>query len=159
MNKEILLTADGKKKLEEELHELVTVRRHEVSERIKEAKSFGDLSENSEYDDAKNEQGWVETRVIEITQILENAHVAETSKRPTKVGVGTQVEVKNVASGVVTEFKIVGSAERDPANREISDESPVGAALKNHKKGDVVDVYAPSGIIKFEIVSIKPIKR
>lgn len=159
MAKDYVLTAEGKKKLEDELYDLENVQRAEVIERIKEAKSFGDLSENSEYDEAKKAQGMVEGRIQEITKILENASVVEVPKRITRVGIGTAVEVKDVASGNHIELKIVGSAECNPALMEISDESPVGAALIGLKKGEVADVETPGGQKQFEILSIKAIKR
>lgn len=163
MVKDITLTAEGKKKLEDELMNLETVRRAEVSERIKEAKSFGDLSENAEYDDAKNEQGMIESRIIEIKGILERAQVTDVPKNPTHVVIGTSVEVKSLADGRDITFDIVGSAEVASAKNgnghlAISNESPVGAALIGAKKGEVVSALTPGGAKQFEIVSIKPLK-
>lgn len=159
MVKDYVLTAEGKKKLEDELHDLETVQRAEVIERIKEAKSFGDLSENSEYDEAKKAQGMVEGRIQEITKILENASVVEMPKRVTRVSIGTTVEVKDVDSGAQIELKIVGSVECNPAMMEISDESPVGSALMGLKKGDIAEATTPAGTKKYEILSIKATKR
>ena len=159
MAKDYVLTAEGKKKLEDELYELENVQRAEVIERIKEAKSFGDLSENSEYDEAKKAQGMVEGRIQEINQILENASVVEVPKRITRVSIGTAVVVKDASMGNEIELKIVGSAECDPAKMEISDESPVGAALIGLKKGEISEVDTPGGHKKFEVISIKAIKR
>lgn len=159
MVKEHLLTAAGMEKLEEELRHLETVERPEVIERIREAKSFGDLSENSEYDEAKKAQGMCEGRIIEITQILDNAEVVEVPKRVTKVGIGTAVEILDMDTKKKLEFKIVGSAECDPMKMEISDMSPVGSALLGHKKGDVIAATTPAGIKNFEILAIKAIKR
>lgn len=159
MVKEHLLTAAGIEKLEEELRHLETVERPEVIERIREAKSFGDLSENSEYDEAKKAQGMCEGRILEITQILENAQVVEVPKRITKVGIGTAVEVLDIDTKKTHEFKIVGSAECDPMQFEISDVSPVGSALIGHKKGDTIAAVTPAGTKNFEILSIKAIKR
>jgi transcription elongation factor GreA len=154
MNKEIVLTPEGQAKLEEELKHLETVRRREVGERIKEAKEFGDLSENSEYDDAKNEQAWVESRIIEITQILARATIIDTPKKGDKVALGCHVELESNA-GAKRRYQVVGSAEADPAQDKISNESPVGAAILGHKKGDVVSVTTPSGkVIEYTIVSI-----
>lgn len=154
MNKEIVLTAEGQAKLEEELKHLETVRRREVGERIKEAKEFGDLSENSEYDDAKNEQAWVESRIIEITQILARATIIDTPKKSDKVTLGCHVELESSA-GAKRNYQVVGSAEADPAQDKISNESPVGSAILGHKKGDVVSVTTPSGkVIEYTIVSI-----
>lgn len=159
MAKDYVLTAEGKKKLEDELHDLETVQRAEVIERIKEAKSFGDLSENSEYDEAKKAQGMVEGRIQEITKILENASVVEMPKRVTRVSIGTTVEVKDVDSGAQIELKIVGSVECNPGLMEISDESPVGSALMGLKKGDIAEATTPAGTKRYEILSIKATKR
>jgi transcription elongation factor GreA len=142
--KEIVLTADGKKKLEAELHELETVKRIEIGARIRVAREFGDISENSEYDDAKNEQAWLESRISEISQILSNATIAEPPKRPSKVVVGSMVTVE-MADGNERKLTIVGAAEADSAVGRISNESPVGAALMNHKKGETVIVETPNG--------------
>jgi transcription elongation factor GreA len=145
MHKEIALTPEGQTKLEEELHHLETVRRREVGERIKEAKEFGDISENSEYDDAKNEQAWVESRIAEIGMILANATVIESPSRSSKVCLGCKVELKDKETGDVHKYQIVGSAEADPAHDRISNESPVGQAIMDRKKGDTVEVTTPSG--------------
>jgi transcription elongation factor GreA len=155
MNKEIALTPEGQAKLEEELLHLETTRRREVGERIKEAKEFGDISENSEYDDAKNEQAWVESRILEVTQILARATIIDAPKaNPTKVTLGSKVELEsNVGSKRI--YQVVGSAEADPAADKISNESPVGSAILGHKKGDTVKVTTPSGkIIEYTILSI-----
>jgi len=153
----IVLTLEGKKKLEAELDILINVKRAEVSERIKQAKSFGDLSENSEYDDAKNEQGFVETRIAEIQATLDHAEVVARPRKATKVAVGTTVTLKPKGRGSEVDYHIVGSAEADPARRAISNESPVGSALIGHKKGDVIDVKTPRGIKTFEIINIAPL--
>lgn len=156
MNREIALTAEGQAKLEDELRHLETVRRREVGERIKEAKEFGDISENSEYDDAKNEQAWVESRIVEITQILARATIIDEpkNKHPERVTLGSLVELES-SSGNRNTFRVVGSAEADPANNKISNESPVGQAIMNRKKGEVVDVNTPSGkVITYAILSI-----
>lgn len=154
MVKDLTLTAAGKAKLEEELKELKEVRRPECSKRIAEATAFGDLSENGEYDDAKNEQGIIESRIMEIENILERANVAEVSGRVSKIGVGTTVKIRNVATGKEHTFNIVGSAEADPATGSISDESPVGASLLGLKKGDVAVAETPSGQISFEVLGV-----
>jgi len=155
MNKEIALTPEGQAKLEQELKHLETVRRREVGERIKEAKEFGDLSENSEYDDAKNEQAWVESRILEITQILARATIIDAPKtNPTKVTLGSKVELES-ASGVKRIYQVVGSAEADPAADKISNESPVGTAILGHKKGETVSVTTPSGkVVAYTILAI-----
>ena len=154
MNKEIALTPEGQAKLEDELLHLETVRRREVGERIKEAKEFGDISENSEYDDAKNEQAFVESRIIEVTTILARATIIDAPKKSDKVGLGSKVELKD-SKGTTTLYQVVGSAEADPAEAKISNESPVGSSIIGHKKGDVVKVTTPSGkILNYTVVSI-----
>ena len=140
---DFILTEEGKQKLEEELHYLETVKRAEVGERIKTAREFGDITENSEYDDAKNEQGQMEARIAEITRILGDATVVSAPKRSTKVGIGSVVTVK--MGGQERVFSIVGAAESDVREGKISNESPVGAALLGKKKGDTVSALGPSG--------------
>lgn len=159
MSEKIVLTAAGVEKLKEELNHLETVERYAIIERIKEAKSFGDLSENSEYDEAKKAQGMTEGRIKEITAILANVTVAETPKRITKVCIGSEVEVLDKETSKTRTYKIVGSAECDPLQREISDISPVGSALMGNKKGDVIVAKTPAGDKELEIISIKAIKR
>jgi len=156
MQKEIALTPEGQAKLEDELRYLETVRRREVGERIKEAKEFGDISENSEYDDAKNEQAWVESRIIEVNQILARATIIASPKStPTKVTLGCKVELKDVETGDAHKYHIVGSAEADPMTGSISNESPVGQAIIGHKKGESVKVTTPRGkVIEYEIIKI-----
>jgi transcription elongation factor GreA len=154
MNKEIALTPEGQVKLEEELRHLETVRRREVGERIKEAKEFGDISENSEYDDAKNEQAWVESRIVEVTQILARATIIDAPKKSDRVTLGSKVEIRD-EDGDKHVYQVVGSAEADPADKKISNESPVGQAILGHKKGDVVPVTTPSGKVReYTILSI-----
>ena len=149
-----ILTEEGRAKLEEELHYLETEKRAEIGERIKVAREFGDISENSEYDDAKNEQGMMEARIAEITRILSEATVVTTPKRYNKVNVGSVVTVD--MGGTERVFTIVGAAEADVATGRISNESPVGAALLGHKKGDVVESTGPTGkVTKMEIVKIE----
>ena len=149
-----VLTEEGKAKLEEELHILETEKRAEIGERIRVAREFGDISENSEYDDAKNEQGMVEARIAEITHILNEATVVNTPKRSTKVNVGCTVTI--LFNGEERTYSIVGAAESDVAAGKISNESPVGAALMGHKKGDSVTAYGPTGReIVMEILKIE----
>ena len=149
-----ILTEEGRAKLEEELHYLETEKRAEIGERIKVAREFGDISENTEYDDAKNEQGMMEARIAEITRILSEATVVTTPKRSNKVNVGSVVTVD--MGGTERVFTIVGAAEADVATGRISNESPVGAALLGHKKGDVVESTGPTGkVTKMEIVKIE----
>ncbi len=143
MTTDYVLTEEGKQKLEEELHYLETQKRAEIGERIKVAREFGDISENSEYDDAKNEQGLMEARIAEITRILGDATVVANSKRSTKVNIGSVVTLD--MGGQERVFSIVGAAEADVRDGKISNESPVGAALLGHKKGDVVSAMGPTG--------------
>jgi transcription elongation factor GreA len=155
MQKEIALTPEGQLRLEQELVHLETVRRREVGERIREAKEFGDISENSEYDDAKNEQAWVESRIAEISQILANATIIESPKRRDRVSLGCRVHLRDVTEGDTFTYQLVGSAEADPTRCRISNESPVGQAVMGAKKGDLVRVTTPRGaIIEYEVVSI-----
>ncbi|MBQ4100316.1 MAG: transcription elongation factor GreA [Oscillospiraceae bacterium] len=155
MAKQILLTDEGLKKLEDELEEFKTVKRKEVSEKIKVALSFGDLSENSEYDEAKNEQAFVEAKIAQLEAKLKNAKVIDESELTTDVvNVGSIVLVYDREFEEEITYNIVGSTETDPANGKISDESPIGKALMSHKVGDVVEVDAPSGILVFEIRNI-----
>ncbi len=155
MQKEIALTPEGQARLEQELLHLETVRRWEVGERIREAKEFGDISENSEYDDAKNEQAWVESRIAEISQILANATIIEAPKEGDRIALGSQVCVKDLADCEEYAYQLVGSAEADPGRNRISNESPVGQALIGKREGDVVQVMTPRGtVIEYEVVSI-----
>ncbi len=141
---EVVLTEEGKKKLEEELHFLETDKRDEVGERIRVAREFGDISENSEYDDAKNEQAFVEQRIAEINDILANAKVVDAPKAGNKVVIGSTVTLVD-DSGRERVFTIVGGAEADTAEGKISNESPVGAAVLGHKKGDTIEYEGPTG--------------
>ncbi|HEY8584128.1 MAG TPA: transcription elongation factor GreA [Capillimicrobium sp.] len=145
MPKDVILTPDGLEKLKTELEELSTVKRREVAARIKEAREFGDISENSEYDDAKNEQAMLEQRIAQLEERLRSAQVVDASELDTeKVQVGSSVNVKDEDTGTSQKFLIVGSAEAKPPER-LSNESPVGKALMGRKKGDVVDVVLPNG--------------
>jgi transcription elongation factor GreA len=152
MDKPVLLTRDGLAKLDRELAELRTVRRSEVAERIKYAKDFGDISENAEYDAAKNEQGMVEGRILVLENMLRNAVIIEEGTDNGVVGVGSMVEVKD-EFGKQT-FTIVGPAEVDVAEGRISMESPVGKALLGHKVGAQVEVQSPSGTRQLKIVKV-----
>ena len=153
--KKNLLTDKGLKKLEEELQELRVVKRKEVAQKIKEAREQGDLSENAEYDAAKDEQKDIEARIEELEAILKNVEVIYTDEvDKDKVNVGCVVTVKDVANGNVQTFKVVGSTEADILNNKISNESPVGVALIGAKAGDVVTAEAPNGSFQFEIVEI-----
>ena len=149
-----ILTPEGRQKLEEELHYLETEKRAEVGERIKVAREFGDISENSEYDDAKNEQGMMEARIAEIGRILSEATVVEAPKRSSKVTIGSTVTVD--MGGRERVFTIVGGAEADVAAGKISNEYPVGAALLGNKKGDEIETTGPTGrVIKMTILKIE----
>ena len=154
--KETILTYEGLKKLEEELEYLKTEKRREVAERIKVALGFGDLSENSEYDEAKNEQAQVEMRIIDLENKLRNVKVIDEDEIDTKtVQIGNTVQVLDMEYDEKVEYTIVGSTEVDLANNKISNESPIGKALLGRKKGEIVDVEAPAGTIKFKILAIK----
>ena len=154
--KKNIMTYEGIKKLEEELEYLKTVRRKEITEKIKVALGYGDLSENSEYDEAKNDQAFNEGRIIQLENMLKNAVVVDESEIQTdKVSVGSIVRVMDYEFDEEVEYAIVGSAEADPMNFKISNESPVGSALLGKKVGDVVEVTVPSGVSKFEILEIR----
>ncbi len=157
MKGEVVLTEEGRKKLMEELADLKNVKRREVAERLKNAISYGDLMENSEYDDAKNEQARVEHRIDQIETMLAKARVIDRRQVKTKeVGIGSLVEIKQVgASKKGHSLRIVGPAEANPDNHMISYESPVGRSLMGLKVGDIAAVSAPAGEIRYRIVSIK----
>ena len=155
MNKEVLLTEEGLKNLKEELENLKTVKRKEISEKIKVALSFGDLSENSEYDEAKNEQAITEARILSIENMLKNVKIIDESEINTDyVQVGSLVKVRDIEFDEICEYRIVGSNEADPTKGKISDESPVGKGLLGHKKGDKVEIETPAGPVLFEIKKI-----
>ncbi len=154
--REIILTAEGFNKLEEELKTLKGPKKMEVAERIKVAREFGDISENSEYDDAKNEQALLEARIQEIENMLRIAKVVDDDDVSTrKAGVGTLVTVYDYEFDEEISYGIVGATEVDIAENKISNESPVGKALMGHKKGDEVEVETPGGMVKYKIVSIQ----
>ncbi|TBL69050.1 transcription elongation factor GreA [Paenibacillus thalictri] len=155
--KEVILTQEGLKKLEEELEHLKSVKRREVAERIKVAIGYGDISENSEYEDAKNEQAFVEGRVLTLEKMLRNARIINNDEVDVNtVGVGSIVSLKDLEMGEIVEYTIVGTAESDPFQNKISNESPVGKAIIGKTKGSVVDVSVPAGfVIKYEIMDIK----
>lgn len=155
-SKKYVMTYEGVKKLEEELEYLKTVKRKEITQKIKVALSFGDLSENSEYDEAKNEQAFVEGRIIQLENMLKNATIVDENKMPADtVNVGSIVKVKDFEFNDEEEFIIVGSAEADPLENKISNESPVGKALIGKKAGEKVEVIVPDGISKYEIISVR----
>lgn len=159
MVKQVILTKEGLEKLENELEELKSVKRKEVAEKIKVALSFGDLSENSEYDEAKNDQAIVEARIADIEVMLKNVKVIdedELSNENIHIGSKVEVRVTNPTTGnsSVANYKIVGSNEADPLNGSISDESLVGKSLLNHGIGDKVEVEVPAGIMEYEVLTI-----
>lgn len=155
-DKEIILTQDGLKKLEEELEFLKSVKRREVAERIKVAIGYGDISENSEYEDAKNEQAFIEGRIITLEKMLRNARIINNDDIDIDtVSIGSIVTVEDMEFGDTMEYAIVGTAESDPLKNKISNESPVGRAILGKQKGTVVDVNVPAGIIQYKIVDIK----
>ncbi|XOQ48045.1 MAG: transcription elongation factor GreA [Eubacteriales bacterium] len=159
MVKQVVLTREGLEKLEKELEDLKSVKRKEVAEKIKVALSFGDLSENSEYDEAKNEQAIVEARIADIEVMLKNVKVIdedELSNENIHIGSKVEVRVTNPATGKsnVANYKIVGSNEADPLNGSISDESLVGKSLLNHKIGDKIQIEVPAGLMEYEVLAI-----
>jgi len=155
-DKEVLLTQDGLKRLEDELENLKSVKRREVAERIKVAIGYGDISENSEYEDAKNEQAFIEGRIITLEKMLRNARIINSDEINLEmVSIGSTVVVEDLEYGDTMEYTIVGTAESDPLNNKISNESPVGKAIIGKKKGTTVEVSVPAGIIQYKIVDIK----
>jgi len=160
MGEEVFLTREGMEKLKAELHHLKTVRRKEVADRIKEAREYGDIIENSEYDDAKNEQAFVEGRIKDLEQLLRNVKIIEDDEGEEKGGnaevkIGSTVELKDLESEDFFVYTVVGSAEADPSENKISNESPVGKAILGKKVGEKVTVEVPAGTIDYEIVSIR----
>jgi transcription elongation factor GreA len=144
--RESVITPEGLEKLKAEIEYLTTQKRREVAERIKDAREFGDITENSEYDDAKNEQALLEQRIAQLEERLRRATVIDEKKVDTDaVGVGVTVHVKDQKSGDSQKFHIVGSAEANPAEQKLSNESPIGKALMGHKRGEVVTVETPRG--------------
>jgi len=156
IGKQVVLTYEGVKKLEEELEYLKTVKRKEITQKIKTALSFGDLSENSEYDEAKNDQAFVEGRIALLENMLKSAKVIDEDDITTdKVNVGCTVKVNDVEFDDEIEYTIVGSAEADPSKLKISNESPVGNGLIGRKVGDEVEINVPDGVIKYRILEIR----
>ena len=158
-DEETLVTKEGLKRLKEELDHLKTVRRREVAQRLKEAISYGDLSENSEYEEAKNEQAFIEGRILELEQKIKSAKIIteKTDKKTGKeVNIGSSVTVRNLASDVQEEqtYTIVGATEADPFVFKISNESPIGKSLLSKRKGDTIKVPTPSGLLEFEVLKV-----
>ncbi len=155
MSKQVILTEEGLRNLESELENLKTVKRKEVAEKIKVALSFGDLSENSEYDEAKNEQAIIEARILEIESMLKDVKIIDEHELSTElVNVGSKVKVEDMEYSEIIDYKIVGPSEADPREGKISDESPVGAALIGHEAGEIVKVETPGGICTYKIIEI-----
>lgn len=156
-DKAVLVTKAGLEKLKVELKEFQEVRRKQVAERLKEAIAYGDLSENSEYEEAKNEQAFVEGRIVELEQMIANAKIiADDKTTQGSVQIGTQVTVQNITEDDEPEtYTIVGSTEADPIEYKISNESPIGSALLGKVKGDVVKVKVPAGIFEYKILKVK----
>lgn len=155
MSEEILLTQEGYDKIVAEHEELVSVRRKEVSERLKEAISYGDLSENSEYDSAKNEQAELEEKILKLENMIRKAKIInENDMTNDKVSVGLKVKVQDTATKDEMEFTIVGSTEADPFEGKISNESEVGKNLLGKKLGDIVEIIVPDGVLTYKIVDI-----
>jgi transcription elongation factor GreA len=154
-DKQPILTPEGLRKLEEELEVLKTVKRKEIAERIRASKEFGDISENAEYEDAKNEQAFVEGRIQQLDAMLRTAKVIDNHSAPAdQITVGSTVRVKDLASGEQTAYTIVGSLEADPDQDRISNESPVGQALLGRRVGETVEVVVPAGKIRYSVLKI-----
>jgi transcription elongation factor GreA len=153
--KQLILTATGLRRIEAELQQLQTVRRHEVANHIRDAKAFGDIAENPEYESAKNEQAFVEGRILELKNILNIATVVDDTQAPTdEVGIGSVVTVRDLETDEEWDYTIVGSVEADPDEDRISNESPIGQALLGHKAGEIVEITIPAGAVRYEIVRI-----
>ena len=152
--KEIFLTSEGYLELENELQYLKTVKRAEITQTLKEARALGDLSENSEYEQAREDQANLEQRIVEVEYALEHATVIDEAKTDGKVGIGCQVELKYEDDDDTESYKIVGSQEADPFNNKISNESPIAAAIMGKKVGDTVEVSSPDGVYSVRIVAI-----
>ena len=155
--KEVILTPEGYKKLKQEIELLSTERRREVAERIRVARQFGDIAENAEYDDAKNEQAMLEHKIATLEDRLANARVIDSGDVDLSVvSIGAKVRLKDVGANQTVEYTIVGSAEADPSEQKLSNESPVGKAIMGRKKGETVEVITPRGSkVKFKIMEIK----
>ena len=154
--KQTILTSEGLKKMELELDQLKSVKRREVAERIKQAIEYGDISENSEYEDAKNEQAFIEGKILELEKMLRTATVIDEGAIGTDVvSLGSTVILKDLEDSEILEYTIVGSAEADPMEHRISNESPVGEAILGQPVGQIIEVNVPAGILKYEVLEIK----
>jgi transcription elongation factor GreA len=154
--KDVILTPEGYEKLKQEIDYLTSDKRREVADRIRTAREFGDISENAEYDDAKNEQALLEQRIATLEERLRNARVID-KKEIAKdvVSIGSKVRLRDIDAKQTFEYRIVGSAEANPAENKLSNESPVGKAIIGKKKGETVEVAAPRGAMKFKILEIR----
>ena len=154
-DKKHILTYAGLKQYEDELQNLKVVRRKEVAQKIKEAREQGDLSENAEYDEAKNEQAILESKINELELLISNATVVEDDDiSVNEIGVGSIIKIKDIELDEIEDLQIVGSTESDPDNGKISDESPIGKAALKHKVGDIFEAETPAGLLKFEVIDI-----
>lgn len=153
--KQVMLTEEGLRKIEDKLEHLKTVRRGEVAERIKQAIEFGDISENSEYEDAKNEQAFIEGEIMTLEKMLRNSQLIEDGQGNDTVHLGNTVVIKDLEFDEDLEYTLVGSAEADPTELKISNESPVGEAILGQKVGSTIEVHVPAGVLRYKIVEIK----
>lgn len=153
--KQVMLTEEGLKKLEDKLEHLKTVRRGEVAERIKQAIEFGDISENSEYEDAKNEQAFIEGEIMTLEKMLRNSQIIEDGQDNDTVHLGNTVVIKDLEFNEDLEYTLVGSAEADPTEFRISNESPVGQALIGQQVGSTIEVHVPAGVLQYKILEIR----
>ena len=154
--KEVILTPQGYEKLKQEIEYLTTEKRREIADRIRVAREFGDIAENAEYDDAKNEQALLEQRIATLEERLVSARVIDEGEITSDVvSIGSRVRLKDIDANETVEYHIVGSAEANPAEQKLSNESPVGRAIIGRKKGETVEVAAPRGSLKFKIMDIK----
>lgn len=153
--KSTTMSREGFNRIQEELENLVTVKRKEVAEKLKEARSYGDLSENAEYDEAKNEQGMLEAQIADLEMLIANAVIVDDdSANLDEVGIGSVVKLKDFEFNEIVEYQIVGSTESDPDAGKISDESPIGRACLKKRIGDIFEVEVPAGTLKFEVLDI-----
>lgn len=152
-NKKFDITFEGLEKLKAEYEQLISERRREVADKIKRAREMGGTENNAEYEDAKNEQAFIEGRISSLENIIRNASIIETPQQPGVVELGDNVLIQN-QDGKIDRFTIVGTAEANPADGKISSESPVGKALLGKKKGDRVEVYTPAGLVKLQIIEV-----
>lgn len=152
---EVFMTAEGKKQLEERLKDLKVNGRAEMAEKIRVAREFGDLSENAEYDIAKDQQAKMEAEILEIEAKLRNVQIIDEKVKGDKIDIGSKIEVKELSSGMVFAYTIMGTHESDPMAGRISNESPIGKALLGHRKGDEVKVMTPAGEVTYKILETK----